>query len=88
MDVLGDICKNFLNGFEHCMNKDESYNCAKNRSLQFYRSLRDQLSENEQSTLDKIVSCYKEQIEKKTINSFKIGFKSGLAVAFQLLEID
>ena len=35
-----------------------------------------------------LIACYNTQIERKTMNSFKAGFKSGLLVAFQTSDAE
>lgn len=88
LDIFNDIYKGFTREFEHIMNHDKDYERAKNRASQMYQTLRSGLSDIERETLDKLVACYDIQIERKTMNSFKTGFKSGLIVAFQTSDAE
>ena len=86
MDAILDIYKKTIQPSETNMHRDKVYVKAKNRAKQYYEILCKRLSENDKAILDKLISCYGTQTERKNGYCFKDGFKKGVSVAIKSLE--
>jgi uncharacterized protein (UPF0305 family) len=86
MDVIGDIYQKSIQPSNRSIRKDKKYIKAKNQKKQCYQRLYEKLSEKDRATLNKLMSCYNTQIERKNVHCFKTGFKTGVAVAVKSLD--
>ena len=86
MDVILDIYRKSIQPSERSMRADKVYTKAKNQANQCYEVLCERLSEKDKAILDKLISCYDKQIERKNGHCFKSGFKTGHSIAVKSLE--
>ena len=70
------------------MSKDKKYMKAKNQAGQYYRCLSKRLSKQDVEFLDQFVLYYDKETERKNIQCFENGFRTGLAVALEAMEQD
>lgn len=86
MYVIEGIYRNSNQPSGKEMRKDKKYVKAKNQAEQYYRCLCKRLSEKDIEFLDKFISYRDKETERKNIQCFETGFKTGLAVAVESLK--
>lgn len=86
MDLIEDIYRNSALLSEKSMCKDKQYKRAKNQVKQYYQNLSARLSDNELTILDKLMSYYDKQVDRKNVHCFKAGFETGLTITVESLK--
>lgn len=86
MDLIEGIYRNSIQPSGRSMSKDKHYTRAKNQVQQYYQVLCKRLSPKDLEFLDKLISYYDKQTDRKNVHCFEAGFKTGLAVAVEALE--
>lgn len=82
-----------MEAFEKIINYSQSqskhsqaYHREKNRMKQFYSYLRNNLSEDESKTLERLMKCQNKIIDAENMRFFVNGFKLGMSFAIETLN--
>ncbi len=85
-EVLENLYQTAIKPNNKDMKKDREYLYAKNRANQLYEMLRENLSDKDAETLDRIIASSNRQAERENLRFFTNGFKLGMSFVIENMQ--